>query len=234
MTAKYFLFPLAPHPFLPIRDRKEVMPVHRIYCIGRNYEAHAVEMGHDPAKEPPFFFQKNSDSLVISGDFPYPSQSQDVHHEVEMVVAIGKAGSNIPVEKALEHVLGYAVGLDMTCRDLQMEAKKLGRPWEPGKSFEHSAPCSELVLAADIGHPSEGEIYLKINGDMRQRGDLNQLIWKVPELISVMSKFYQLLPGDLIYTGTPAGIGPVKVGDVMECYLEPVGSLTIKVSKPLA
>lgn len=229
MTAGSFLFPPTPQPFLPVRGRKEVMPVHRIYCIGRNYEAHAVEMGHDPSKEPPFFFQKNADSLVVQADFPYPPQSQDVHHEVEMVVAIGKAGSNISVSKALDHVLGYAVGLDMTCRDLQAEAKKLGRPWEPGKSFEYSAPCSELVLASDIGHPSEGEIHLKVNGEVRQKGDLNQLIWKVPELVSVMSNFYHLQPGDLIFTGTPAGIGPVHKGDLLECYLKPVGSLTLKV-----
>nr|UOZ96307.1 Fumarylpyruvate hydrolase [Cupriavidus sp.] len=229
MTTASYLFPPSSQPVLPVRGRKEVVPVHRIYCIGRNYEAHAVEMGHDPSKEPPFFFQKNPDSLVVGGDFPYPPQSQDVHHEVEMVVAIGKSGSNIPVDKALEYVLGYAVGLDMTCRDLQTEAKKLGRPWEPGKSFEYSAPCSELVLAADIGHPSEGEIHLKVNGEIRQKGDLNQLIWKVPELVSVMSNFYHLQPGDLIFTGTPAGIGPVHKGDSLECFLKPVGGLSLKV-----
>ncbi|MEY3670129.1 MAG: fumarylacetoacetate hydrolase family protein [Burkholderiaceae bacterium] len=229
-AAQPYLFPPCPQPVLPIRGRAEVMPVHRIYCIGRNYEAHAVEMGHDPNKEPPFFFQKNADSLVVHGDFPYPPQSQDVHHEVELVVAIGKAGSHIPVAQALDHVIGYAVGLDMTCRDLQAEAKKLGRPWEPGKSFEHSSPCSELVLVSDIGHPAEGEISLKINGETRQVGDLNQLIWKVPELVSVMSNFYHLQPGDLIFSGTPAGIGPVHKGDRLECFIQSVGTLSLKVS----
>jgi fumarylpyruvate hydrolase len=148
MTTASYLFPPSPLATLPIEGGSQLIPVHRIYCIGRNYEAHAVEMGHDPNKEPPFFFQKNADSLVVNADFPFPKQSQDVHHEVEMVVVIGKGGESISVENALDHVIGYAVGLDMTCRDLQAEAKKLGRPWEPGKSFENAAPCSAVVLAS--------------------------------------------------------------------------------------
>lgn len=229
MTTASYLFPPCAPATLPIQGSSQLIPVHRIYCIGRNYEAHAVEMGHDPNKEPPFFFQKNADSLVVNADFPFPKQSQDVHHEVEMVVVIGKGGQSISVEQALDHVVGYAVGLDMTCRDLQAEAKKLGRPWEPGKSFENAAPCSAVVLASEIGHPSEGEISLSINGEERQKGDLNQLIWKVPELVSVLSNFYCLQPGDLIFSGTPAGVGPVRVGDRLEARIASVGSLSLSV-----
>ncbi len=229
MSAANYLFPPSAIPSLPVRGSSQLVPVHRIYCIGRNYEAHAVEMGHDPNKEPPFFFQKNADSLVVNANFPFPKQSQDVHHEVEMVVVIGKGGQGIAVDDALDHVVGYAVGLDMTCRDLQAEAKKLGRPWEPGKSFENAAPCSEVVLASEIGHPSSGDIRLVINGEVRQQGDLNQLIWKVPELVSVLSNFYCLQPGDLIFSGTPAGVGPVKVGDKLQASIEGVGQLRLSV-----
>jgi fumarylpyruvate hydrolase len=232
MSAVTYLFPPSAIPALPVRGSSQLVPVHRIYCIGRNYEAHAVEMGHDPNKEPPFFFQKNADSLLVNADFPFPKQSQDVHHEVEMVVVIGKGGESISVENALDHVIGYAVGLDMTCRDLQAEAKKLGRPWEPGKSFENAAPCSAVVLASDIGHPSQGEINLSINGEVRQKGDLNQLIWKVPELVSVLSNFYRLLPGDLIFSGTPSGVGPVRVGDRLEARIASVSSLSLEVVAP--
>lgn len=229
MTIASYLFPPCTPATLPIQGSSQLIPVHRIYCIGRNYEAHAVEMGHDPNKEPPFFFQKNADSLVVNADFPFPKQSQDVHHEVEMVVVIGKGGQSISVEKALDHVVGYAVGLDMTCRDLQAEAKKLGRPWEPGKSFENAAPCSAVVLASEIGHPFEGEISLSINGEERQKGDLNQLIWKVPELVSILSNFYCLQPGDLIFSGTPAGVGPVRLGDSLEARIASVGTLSLSV-----
>jgi fumarylpyruvate hydrolase len=229
MTSSNYLFPPSAIPTLPIRGSSQVIPVHRIYCIGRNYEAHAVEMGHDPNKEPPFFFQKNADSLVVNADFPFPSQSKDVHHEVEMVVVIGKGGQGISVADALNHVVGYAIGLDMTCRDLQAEAKKLGRPWEPGKSFENAAPCSEVVLASEIGHPSSGDIRLVINSEVRQQGDLNQLIWKVPELVSVLSNFYCLQPGDLIFSGTPSGVGPVKVGDQLQASVAGLGQLNLSV-----
>jgi fumarylpyruvate hydrolase len=229
MTIASYLFPPCTPATLPIQGSSQLIPVHRVYCIGRNYEAHAVEMGHDPNKEPPFFFQKNADSLVVNANFPFPKQSQDVHHEVEMVVVIGKGGQSISVEKALDHVVGYAVGLDMTCRDLQAEAKKLGRPWEPGKSFENAAPCSAVVLASEIGHPFEGEISLSINGEERQKGDLNQLIWKVPELVSILSSFYCLQPGDLIFSGTPAGVGPVRLGDSLEARIASVGTLSLSV-----
>jgi fumarylpyruvate hydrolase len=224
------VIPPPPLACLPVRGTSAVFPVHRIYCVGRNYAAHAIEMGHDPTREEPFFFQKNPDNLVIDGgDFPYPDRSNDVHHEIEMVVALARGGTNIPVGNALDCVYGYAVGLDMTRRDLQAECKKAGRPWEIGKAFEHSAPCSELVPAADIGHPSEGAIWLKVGGGMRQEGDLNQLIWKVPEMIAFLSGLFELKPGDLIMSGTPSGVGRVERGDLLEGHIDRVGNLRVKV-----
>ena len=224
------VIPPPPLACLPVRGTSAVFPVHRIYCVGRNYAAHAIEMGHDPTREEPFFFQKNPDNLVIDGgDFPYPDKSSDVHHEIEMVVALARGGSNIPVERALDCVYGYAVGLDMTRRDLQAECKKAGRPWEIGKAFEHSAPCSELVPAAEIGHPAEGAIWLKVGGGMRQEGDLNQLIWKVPEMIAFLSGLFELKPGDLIMSGTPSGVGRVERGDLLEGHIDRVGNLRVKV-----
>jgi fumarylpyruvate hydrolase len=220
----------APEPVtLPVAGCGERFPVRRIYCVGRNYAAHAVEMGHDPDKEPPFFFQKNPDNLDLSGEFPYPSQTTDVHHEIELVVAIGRGGRDIPVERAMEHVYGYAVGLDMTRRDLQGEAKRLGRPWEVGKAFERSAPIGMIVPAAAIGHPRQGRVWLDVNGERRQEGDLNQLIWKNAETIAILSRFFELKPGDLIMTGTPAGVGPVQRGDVMTGGVEGVGEITVRV-----
>jgi fumarylpyruvate hydrolase len=214
---------------LPIRDSEDRFPVRRIYCVGRNYAAHAVEMGHDPDREPPFFFQKNPDDLVLDGRFPYPSRSSDVHHEIELVVALKEGGSDIPVEHALGHVFGYAVGIDMTRRDLQGQAKSMGRPWAVGKAFGHSALCTELVSARAIGHPDHGAIWLEVNGEPRQEGDLAQLIWKVPEVIAELSKLFTLAPGDLIMTGTPAGVGPVVKGDVMRGGIAGVGEITAEV-----
>jgi fumarylpyruvate hydrolase len=217
-------------PVLPVKGSAAMFPVHRIYCIGRNYAAHAIEMGGDPTREPPFFFQKNPDNLVINGgDFPYPDKSSDVHFEIEMVVALGKGGRDIPVGKALDHVWGYGVGLDMTRRDLQAECKAAGRPWEIAKAFEHSAPCSALTPASAIGHPGAGAIWLKVNGETRQQGDLNQLIWKVPEMVSYLSGYFELAGGDIIMSGTPAGVGPTKRGDVLEGFVEGVGSLRTRV-----
>jgi len=215
---------------VPIKGSDKLFPVHRIYCVGRNYAEHAIEMGHDPNREDPFFFQKNPDTIVKNGgDFPYPDASKDVHHELEMVVALKSGGKNIAVDKALDHVFGYAVGLDMTRRDLQGEAKKAGRPWEVGKAFEAAAPCSEIVPASDIGHPSKGAVWLKVNGETKQKGDLNQLIWKVPEMISYLSGLFELKAGDLIYSGTPAGVGPVKRGDALHGGVDGVGELKITV-----
>jgi len=217
-------------PTLPVRGSAERLPVHRIYCIGRNYEAHAVEMGHDPSKEPPFFFQKNPDNLIVGADFPYPPETSDVHHEIEMVAVLSRGGKNIAVADALSCVWGYGVGLDMTRRDLQGEAKKLGRPWEVGKAFEHSAPCTEIVPASQVGHPDHGAIWLKVNGEVKQTGDLNQMIWKTAEQVAILSRYFELQPGDVIFTGTPAGVGPVKKGDVLEGFVEGVGTLKLKVA----
>jgi len=215
---------------LAVEGSSARFPVNRIYCVGRNYAEHAREMGHDPNKEPPFFFMKPSTAIVTDGgDFPYPSLSKDVHHEMEMVVAIGKGGSNISPAKALEHVYGYGVGLDMTRRDLQGEAKKMGRPWDTGKAFDYSAPCSALVPAAKIGHPCTGEIVLEVNGEVRQKSDLSQLIWNVPDTIAFLSTLFELQPGDLIYSGTPAGVAAVKKGDVMTGRVAGVGSISVKV-----
>jgi fumarylpyruvate hydrolase len=227
--ARYVFAPF-PAPALPIKGSDKLFPVHRIYCVGRNYAEHAIEMGHDPNREAPFFFQKNPDTLVENdGVFPYPGASKDVHHELEMVVALKSGGKNIPVEAALGHVFGYAVGLDMTRRDLQGEAKKAGRPWEVGKAFEAAAPCSEIVPASEIGHPTKGAVTLKVNGEMRQQGNLDQLIWKVPEMIAYLSGLFELKAGDLIYSGTPAGVGPVKRGDRLLGAIEGVGELRIAV-----
>ena len=216
-------------PMVPIAGSNSLFPVRRIYCIGRNYAAHAIEMGHDPDREPPFFFQKNPDNLDTSGEFPYPEKTSDVHHEIEMIVALKSGGRNIPVTSALDHVWGYGVGLDMTRRDLQGEAKKMGRPWEIGKAFEHSAPMGPLHPVAQVGHPVEGLVQLKVNGEIRQSGDLNQMIWKVPEMISYLSDYFELAAGDLIMTGTPSGVGPVARGDTMVAHVAGVDDVTVRV-----
>jgi fumarylpyruvate hydrolase len=225
---EYAITPPA-RPGLPVRGSVAIYPVRRVYCIGRNYAAHTIEMGGDPDREPPFFFQKNPDNLDTSGAFPYPVKSSDVHHELEMVVALKSGGVNIPVARALDHVFGYGVGLDMTRRDLQGEAKDLRRPWEIGKAFERSAPCGELVSAAEIGHPDRGLIQLRVNGAVRQTGDLGQMIWKVPEMIAYLSEYFELAAGDVIMSGTPSGVGAVVRGDVMEAEIAGVGTLRITV-----
>jgi len=218
-------------PTLPVRGTGDLFPIHRIYCVGRNYAEHAREMGHDPDKEPPFFFQKNPDTIVPDGGgFPYPDKSSDVHFEMELVVALAKGGKDIAEADALACIFGYAVGLDMTRRDLQGEAKKKGRPWEVGKAFEYAAPCSELVAASDIGHPDNARIWLDVNGDNRQNGNINQLIWNIPETISYLSGLFTLAPGDLIYTGTPAGVGPIERGDVMKGGVDGIGEISIIVA----
>ena len=225
----YVFKPNAPAS-LPVQGLDARFPVRRVYCVGRNYAAHTIEMGGDPDRELPFFFQKNPDNLITGGaDFPYPDKSNDVHHEIEMLVALHKGGKNIPLESARDHVWGYGVSLDMTRRDLQGECKKAGRPWEIGKAFDDSAPSSELVPAAEIGHPSDGAIWLKVNGEVRQTGDLNHMIWKVPEMISYLSGLFTLAPGDVILSGTPSGVGPVVRGDVLHGHVDGVGDLHCKV-----
>ena len=215
---------------LPIDGVDGLFPVRRVYCIGRNYAAHAIEMGHDPDHEPPFFFQKNPNNLDPSGTFPYPPHSADVHHEAEMYVALKSGGTNIAVEDALDCVYGYGLSLDMTRRDLQGQMKKMGRPWEIGKAFERSAPCGPVHPASTIGHPTAGHLALTVNGETRQEGDLNQMIWKVPEMISYLSEYFELAPGDVIQSGTPAGVGPIKKGDVMVVTIDGLGSLSVTVA----
>lgn len=214
---------------LPVVGSDRLFPVHRVYCVGRNYAAHAVEMGHDPNKEPPFFFQKNPDNLNVGGKFPYPPASSDVHHEIEMMVALKSGGTDIALDRALDCVYGYGVALDMTRRDLQGKAKDMGRPWEVGKAFEASAPCGALVPAERIGHPTQGAVWLEVNGERKQTGDLNQMIWKVPEMISYLSGLFTLMPGDVILSGTPAGVGPINRGDVLRGHVDGVGDIEVRV-----
>ncbi len=234
MPAIDFVFPALPPVTLPIDGTAQRFPVHRIYCVGRNYAEHSREMGFDPDREPPFFFQKNPDALIEAGAgteavFPYPSASQNVHHEIELVVALGKGGCDIAAADALVHVYGYAVGLDMTRRDLQGVAKKTGRPWEVGKAFDHSAPCSAVVPVAKAGHVAAGEIWLDVNGVRRQTGDLSEMIWKLPEIIAELSRLWELKAGDVIFTGTPAGVGAVMRGDVVEGGVAGVGTVRVRV-----
>ena len=227
-----FAFAPPPIPSVAIAGSAARFPVRRIFCVGRNFAEHTREMGHDPDREPPFFFMKPADAIVQNGaTIPYPKMTKDLHHEIEMIVAIGKGGADIPVEKALDHVFGYGVGLDMTRRDLQGEAKKMGRPWEMGKAFDESAPCTALKPVSMVGHPAKGAIWLKVNGQVKQKGDLNEMIWNVPETISYLSKLITLRPGDIIMSGTPAGVGPVKAGDKLEGHVEGVGDLTVSYAK---
>lgn len=220
----------APQPvLLPIAGEARTFPVRRVYCVGQNYADHAIEMGGDPTRNPPFFFQKNPDNLLSGGEVPYPTLSSDVHHEVECVMVLKKGGTNIPVEAALDHVWGYGIGIDFTRRDLQAVAKKAGRPWEAAKAFEFSAPVSPLVSAEKLDHPSSGAIWLKVNGETRQSGNLDQMIWKAPEIIAELSKLFTLAPGDVIFTGTPAGVSAVEKGDKVECGIEGIGTLSVTI-----
>ncbi len=227
-----YVIDLGPTPALPIVGSSDLFPVGRIYCIGRNYAEHAREMGHDPDREPPFFFMKPANSLVANGaTIPFPQVTKDLHHEIELVVAIGKGGADIPSSKALEHVWGYGVGLDMTRRDLQNDAKKLGRPWEMGKGFDNSAPCTALLPAAKIGHPAKGAIWVKVNGTVKQTGDIKDMIWNVADSISYLSTLVTLQAGDLIFTGTPSGVAAVQRGDKLEGHVDSVGDLTVTYAK---
>jgi fumarylpyruvate hydrolase len=224
-----YVVPPAPVASIPT-SAGGCFPVRRIYCIGRNYADHAVEMGHDPDREPPFFFQKNPNNVETSGDFRYPDQSSDVHHEVELLIALQSGGRDIALEDALDHVWGYAPCLDMTRRDLQSTAKKMGRPWEIGKAFENSAPVGVLQPVSEVGDMSQGRIALTVNERLAQEGDLNQMIWKVPEMISYLSHYFELQAGDIIMSGTPAGVGPVVRGDVMDVHIDGLQSLKVRVT----
>jgi fumarylpyruvate hydrolase len=222
---------LSPSPVaaLPIQGSDQLFPVRRIFCVGRNYAEHAIEMGSDPTRELPFYFAKPADALVVNGaDMPYPPASKQLHHEMELVVAIGTGGRDIAAGDALSHVWGYCAGLDMTRRDLQNEAKKTGRPWDMGKGFDHSAPMGALVPAAGID-VSKGLIELKVNGKVRQSSDLAKLIWSVPEVIANLSGLVELAPGDLIMTGTPENVASVERGDLLEGMVEGVGTVVVKI-----
>jgi fumarylpyruvate hydrolase len=202
-------------PSVPVVGQKGRFPVHRIYCVGRNYAAHAREMGKDPDKEPPFFFLKPADAVL--------------HHEIELVVAIHRGGFQIPAAKALDHIYGYAVGLDMTRRDLQIQARDMGRPWDFGKAFDESAPVTAIYPVSSHGHHSAGKITLSVNGELRQTADLQDMIWNIPDTIAFLSNYYRLQPGDLIFTGTPAGVGAVKPGDVLVGAVEGVAELKVTI-----
>ncbi len=225
-----FVIPAWDLPSVPVAGTKDRFPVRRIWCVGRNYAAHIVEMGYDPNREEPFFFAKPADAIVQNGGVvPYPPQTKNLHYELEMVVALGKGGSNVKIENALDHVYGYGVGLDMTRRDLQFASRDRGRPWEMGKGWDHSAPCSAIVPAAKIGHPSKGVIKLAVNGQVKQNSDLGAMIWKVPEMISYLSALVALAPGDVIYSGTPDGVGPVVKGDKLMGEIEKIGTLNVTI-----
>lgn len=217
-------------PSVAVAGGDDRFPVRRIYCVGRNYLDHIRETAGADEREPPFFFQKPADAILPSGaDFPYPPQSENTHHEIELVVAIGTGGANIEPGDALDHVFGYGVGIDMTRRDLQARAKEMRRPWEPGKAFDHAAPCSDIVPATRIGHPESGRIWLAVDGEVRQDGDIAQQIWGVPEALSHLSTLYELCPGDLMFTGTPAGVGPVQAGNVLTGGIDGIGEIEISV-----
>jgi len=229
-----FVFPPPATVSVPVVGLAERFPVNRVYCVGRNYEEHAKEMGFT-GREPPFFFLKPANALVVieegkTGVMPYPSLTHNFHHEIELVVAIGTGGKNIKAADAMKHVYGYAVGLDMTRRDLQNEAKKLGRPWEIGKGFDHSAPIGPITRAADAGDIEKAEIYLQVNGQDRQRSDISKLIWNIAESIEHLSAAWELQPGDLIMSGTPAGVAAVVSGDTLVGGVAGIGTLTVKVS----
>jgi len=232
-AASNVLFPVATS-FIPVLGGDKVFPVRRIYCCGHNYAAHAREMGADPNRDPPFFFQKPTDAVQLAPkdvtiDHPYPTITKNYHHEVELVAAIGKGGRDIAPEHALDHVFGYAVGLDMTRRDLQKAMGEKKQPWEAGKSFDHAAVVSHLQPAGQVGHLKDGAIWLKVNGQERQSSNLNQMIWNVAEQVANLSRYYELFPGDIVYSGTPENVGPVVVGDVMDAHIDGLYDIRVKV-----
>ena len=229
-----YSFSPAPLPSIAIDGDTARFPVRRIFCVGRNCAAHAREMGNDPDREPPFFFTKPADSACdADGPVPYPPLTQDLHHEMELVVAIGDGGANIASDRAHAHIWGYGAGIDLTRRDLQSEAKKLGRPWDWAKGFDRSAPIAPLVPASRIGHPAKGRITLSVNGDIRQDGDLADQIWSVPDIVAICSQSVTLAPGDLIFTGTPAGVGALVPGDLLEGRIEGVAKISLTIGPRL-
>jgi fumarylpyruvate hydrolase len=225
-----YVFPPPVVPSVAIESEQGRFPVRRIFCVGRNYAAHAREMGHDPTREAPFFFLKPADAVVESGALiPYPPETANLQYEIELVVALGAGGFQVPVDRALDLVYGYAVGIDLTRRDLQFAARDLGRPWDWGKGFDRSAPCGAIRKVSAIGHPARGRIWLSVNGAVKQEGDIADLIWSVPEVISTIARSMELKPGDLIFTGTPAGVGPIVSGDVVTGGVEGVGEIVLTI-----
>jgi len=218
-----------PVAILPIAGSNDKFPVRRVYCIGGNYGTQASNLEQGANREPPFIFQKNPDNLNSTGVFPYPSKTANVQHEVELAIMLKSGASNIPFNNALDHVYGYALSLDMTRRDLQKEQKKMGRPWEIGKAFEHSAPVGLIYTVDDVGHLTEGRVELKVNGKLKQEGNLNQMIWKVPEIIAYLSGYFTLASGDVILSGTPPGVGPVEIGDILELSIERLDAMSVSV-----
>ncbi len=227
-----FVIPAPSQPKIAVAGETKSFPVRRIWCVGRNYLEHIREMGNDE-RAPPFFFAKHADMIDPDGaTLPYPPLTKDLHHEVEMIVAMKSGGLNISADKALDHVYGYGVGIDMTRRDLQIASRKKEQPWEIGKSFDHSAPCGSLQPASKIGHPNKGKIWLSVNGTEKQKGDLSELIWSVPEIIAKLSAQVALGAGDIIMTGTPAGVAALTPGDKIECGIDGVGTLKVTIGKP--
>ncbi len=228
-----YVFNVAPVPSVPVKGNDSRFPVRRIFCVGRNYAEHAREMGFDPDREPPFFFTKPGDAIVQDGaKIPYPPLTSNFHYEIELVVAICGGGLNIRKSEALEQIYGYAVGLDMTRRDLQLSMRKIGRPWCWGKAFDNSAPMGEITPVDQCGHIDKGRIWLDVNGERRQDGDINQLIWSIPEVIAHLTQSIALAPGDLIMTGTPAGVGPVVAGDRLCGGIDGLASLSVSIVDP--
>ncbi len=227
-----FVIPLADQPCAAVAGSDAQFPIRRVFCIGRNYADHAREMGHDPDREPPFFFMKPAWSIVSAGgEVPYPPKTENLHFEIELVAALGVGGKEIAVEDALDHVWGYGVGIDLTRRDRQGEAKKAGRPWDVGKGFDASGPMGPLFPVSEAGHKPQGRIWLSVNGDLRQDGDLGQMIWSLPEIIAELSSFFTLEAGDLIFTGTPAGVGALLPGDQVKAGIEGLGEIEIEIGE---
>ena len=225
------VFPPSPAPVVPVAGTEAVFPVRRIFCVGQNYAAHAREMGSDPSRTEPCFFTKPGDAVVASGSsVPYPPETANLHYEIELVAALSGGGGNISVEAALGHVFGYAAGIDLTRRDLQAAAKKAGQPWDMAKGFDRSAPIGTIAPAAAVGHPARGGIRLAVNGTPRQSSDLSDMIWSVAEIIARLSRFVELRAGDLIFTGTPEGVGPIQRGDHLEGSIDGVGAVAVTVA----
>jgi fumarylpyruvate hydrolase len=225
-----YVLPPPPLASVAVAGTADRLALRRIFCVGRNYAAHAREMGKDPDREPPFFFMKPADAVVDSGTtIPYPPQTKELHYEMELVVALGQGGVDVPRETALDLVFGYGCGIDLTRRDLQAQAKEMGRPWDFGKGFDNSAPCGPIHRVASTGHPEKGRIWLAVNGAVKQDGDLAELIWPVPDIIAILSRSMRLAPGDLIFTGTPAGVGAVKAGDKITGGVDGLGEIAIAI-----